>query len=143
MKSFIFSQFSFCPSIWMTHSRGLNNKIVYKDFSTYFEGLLAKDKTVRSHNQNLQQLVIKIFKVKMGISPTIMKEIFNFSDNKNYKSRSGTHLSIPIVHTTHYGTESISNLGAKIWGLVQKNIKEANLRNGYQKIVCVVFVRHI
>ena len=27
MKYFIITQFSYCPLIWMTHSRGLNNKI--------------------------------------------------------------------------------------------------------------------
>ena len=84
MKSFIIFQFSYCPLICMTHSRGFNNKInhiheralriVYKDFSTPFEGLLAKDKCVTIHNQSLQQLVIEIFKVKMGISPIIIKK---------------------------------------------------------------------
>ena len=39
--------------------------------------------------------------------------------------RSDTHV-IPIVHTTHYGTESTTNLGAKIWGLVPQNVKEEN-----------------
>ena len=42
MKPVIISQFRYCPFIWMTHSRGINNKInhihetaqriVYKDF---------------------------------------------------------------------------------------------------------------
>ena len=60
MKLFIISRFSHCPLIWMTHSKGLNNKInqiherelpiVYKDFSTSFGGLLAKDKSVTIHN---------------------------------------------------------------------------------------------
>ena len=93
MKSFIISQFSYYPLVCMTHSRGFNNKInhiheralriVYKDFSTPFEGLLAKDKSVTIHNQSLQQLAIEIFKVKMGISPIIMKKLFNFSDKNN------------------------------------------------------------
>ena len=97
MRSFIISQFSCCPLIWMTQSRGINNKInhvheralriVYKNFSTPFKGLLAKDKSVTIHNQNLQQLQI------------------SFSDNNNYNLCSGTHLSRPILHTTHYGTE--------------------------------------
>ena len=65
---------------------------------------LARDKSVTIHKQNLQQLAIKIFKVKMGIFPIIVKENFNFSGNSNYNLRSGTHLSRPIVYTTHYGT---------------------------------------
>ena len=77
----------------MTHSRMFNNKInhiheralriVYNDFSTPFEELLAKDKSVTIHNQNLQQLEIEIFKLKMGISTTIMKKVINFSDKNN------------------------------------------------------------
>ena len=99
MKSFIIYQLSYCPLIWMTYSRWLNNKInhiheralriVYKDFSTPFEKLLAKDRTVTIHNRNLQQLAIEIFKAKMEISLIIMKDIFNFSDNNNYNLRSG------------------------------------------------------
>ena len=121
----------------MTHSRGLNNeinhiheralRIIYNDFWTTFEGLLAKDKSVTNHNRNMQQPVTEIFKVKMGISPNVMKEIFNFSDNNNCNLRSGTHLSRPIVHTAHYGTtKSIANLEAKIWKLVPQNVKEEN-----------------
>ena len=47
--------------------------------------------------------------------------MFSVSDNSNYNLRSVTHLSRPIVH---YGTESITNLGAKIWELVPQNIKK-------------------
>ena len=83
MKSFISSQLNYSLLVWIIHSKGFNNKInhiheralliVYKDFSTSFEGLLAKYKSVRIYNRNLQHLAIEIFKVKVGISPVIMK----------------------------------------------------------------------
>ena len=121
MNSFIISQFSYCPLIWMTHSRGFNNeiyhinetvlRIVYKDFSTSLEGLLAKEKSKTILNRNLQQLAI-------GTSPIIMEETFNFIDNNNYNLRSGTHLSRPTVHTTHYAAVFLTNLGAKICELL-------------------------
>ena len=107
----------------MTHTRELNNKInhiheralriVYKDFLTPFDGLLAKDKSVTIHNQNLQQLAIEILKVKIEISPIIMNEIFSFSDNNNYNLRSSTHLSRPIVHTTQYEQSPLQILDQK------------------------------
>lgn len=84
MKSCIISQSSYCPLIWMTLGRGFNNvinhtheralRIVYKDFSVSFEGLLAKDTSVTIRNRNLQQLVIEFFKVKMKIFPILMKD---------------------------------------------------------------------
>ena len=64
-----------------------------------------------------------------------MKQIFNFGGNSNYNLKSGTHLSRPIVYTTHYGTQSITNLGAKIWELVPKIIKEANSQSNFKNKV--------
>ena len=123
MKSFIISQFNYCPLVWMMHNRGLNNeinhiheralRIVYNDYSSTFENLLNKDKSVTMHQRNLQQLAI--FKVKIGIAPKIMNKIFTFVENNTYNLRSGMHLSRVNVHSTQYGTESIGNLGAKIW----------------------------
>ena len=70
----------------MIHNRGLNSKInhihersllkVYDDYSCSFEDLLNKDKSVNNYQRNLQQLAIEIFKVKIGIAPVIMNEIF-------------------------------------------------------------------
>ena len=53
MKTFVESQFNYCPLIWMLHSRTLNNKInllheralriVYSDYNSSFNTLLDKD----------------------------------------------------------------------------------------------------
>ena len=86
--------------------------------------LFNKDKLVTIHQCNLQQLAIEIFKVKIGIAPIIMNEIFTFVENNTYNLRSGMHLSRVNVHSTQYGTESIGNLGAKIWNLVPVHMKD-------------------
>ena len=88
--------------MWITHSRGLNNKInhvqeralhiFYKDFSTFFEELLAKGKCLTIGKRNLQQLAIEICLVPTTIITLVLK---------------------------------------------------VRLRNGYQKIVGIVFVRHM
>ena len=53
MKTFVESQFNYCPLIWMLHSRTLNNKInllheralriIYSDYNSSFNTLLEKD----------------------------------------------------------------------------------------------------
>ena len=70
MKSFIESQFVYCPLIWMFHSRGLNNKInriheralriTYNDKSSSYRELLTKDRSVKRHHRNIA-LAIEIY----------------------------------------------------------------------------------
>ena len=86
MKAFVTSQFSYCPLIWMFHSRTLNNRInniheralrlTYKDNQSSFKELLEKDSSVTVHHKNLQALVTEIFKVKNDLAPDIMKDLF-------------------------------------------------------------------
>ena len=53
-----------------------------------------------------------------------MNEIFTFVENNTYNLRSGMHLSRVNVHSRQYGTESIGNLGVKIWNLVPVDMKD-------------------
>ena len=66
MKTFVESQFSYCPLIWMFYSRKVNSKInhlqerslriVYIDYITSFEDLLKKDSSLKIHHKNIQSL---------------------------------------------------------------------------------------
>ena len=135
-KTFIMSQFNYCPLVWMCHSRGLNNKInnihkralkiVYQDKKSNLQVLLQKDNSVSIHMKNVQYLATEIYKVKNSLSPEIMKEIFIFQENENYNLRSGTHLMNRNIHTVHFGTDTITNLGPKIWKLVPDEIKNVS-----------------
>ena len=89
MKAFITSQFSYCPLIWMFHSRNLNNKInriheralrlVYQNNLSFSE-LLNLDNSLTVQQKNLQGLVTEIYKIKNRIAPEIMKEIFELQN---------------------------------------------------------------
>ena len=72
-KAFIISQFSYCPLVWMFHSRNTKNRVneiheralrlVYDD-SPYlsFDELLIKDKSVSIHQRNLHLLTTEILR---------------------------------------------------------------------------------
>ena len=78
MKTFILSQFNYCPLVWMFHSRKLNHKInrlheralrlVYKDKMLSFQELLEKDDSVTIHHRNLQRLATEMYKIKNNLS---------------------------------------------------------------------------
>ena len=82
LNTFITSQFSYAPVIWMFHSRKLNNRIkralrlVYKNYNSSFDELPVKDNSLRIHQSNRQKLAIEILQVKLGLPPEIMKNIF-------------------------------------------------------------------
>ena len=136
MNAFITSQFSYCPLVWMFHSRTLNNRInkihekalrlVYKNetFSS-FDDLLKRDKSVSIHQKNLQILATEIYKTKNDLGPKIMKDTFHFIQ-KPYNLRNDPELQRRRNRTVYFGTESISSLAPKIWELVPSDIRRAN-----------------
>ena len=84
MKAFFMVQFSYCPLIWMFHSRKLSNKInklhesilriVYSDNTSSFEELLKTDNSVSVHRRNIQVPATELYKIVNGLSPKIMRE---------------------------------------------------------------------
>ena len=91
MKAFVNSQFGYCPLIWMFHHRTLNNRInriheralriVYHDKTSNFTELLQKDNAVTVNQRNLQVSATKVYKVKMGRVPQLVKELFPLSNH--------------------------------------------------------------
>ena len=135
VNSFITSQFSYCPLIWMFHSRRMEHRInkiheralrlIYpSDSKLTFKELLEKNKTVSIHQKNLQVLATEIFKAKLNISPEILKELsFNV---RNYNLRSQSTLKGIKTNSVHFGSESLSSLAPKIWDLVPDSFKNEN-----------------
>ena len=74
--------------------------------------------------KNLQNFATEIYKVKTCLSPEIMKEVVIFQENENYNLRSDADLTNRYIHTAHFGTDTITNSGPKIWKLVPDEIKK-------------------
>ena len=137
MKSFIESQFGYCPLIWMFRSRGLNNKInriherplriTYNDKSSSYGELLTKDRSVTIHHRNIRALAIEFYKVMPGISPPLLNEVF-VPHQCNYELRENNFLE-RRVKSVRYGTESTSSLSPKIWQILLNEIKDSHSPN--------------
>ena len=134
MKTFITSQFNYCPLVWMCHNRTINNKInrlheralrlVYKNKNLTFQELLDKDNTVTIHHKNLQKLAIEMYKVKTKTSPVPMQELFTEKIHQ-HDLRNKSIWERENVRTVKYGKETIKHLGPKTWFFVPNDIKEA------------------
>ena len=129
MNSFVESQFSWCPLIWMYCSKTANDKInriheralriVYLDYTSTFEELLLKDKSVNIHQRNIQLVAIEMFKVLKKIGPEIIRSLF-IIDNPN----SDKPFRRPHIRTENWGRNSIRYFGTKVWNeMLPKELK--------------------
>ena len=118
--------------MWIFHSRKLNNRInniqerslriIYEDYTSTFEELLEKDKSVTIHIRNVQILAIEHYKVVNNIAPEILKGVFPLKENNVYE------LDNPFktrnVKTEMNGIRSLGYLGPKIWNIVPKELRQ-------------------
>ena len=65
------------------HKRAL--RIVYKNFNS-FQELLIEDNSLNIYHRNLEKLPTENFKVKNGLSPELMNDVFDFIE-KPYSLR--------------------------------------------------------
>ena len=135
LKTFIESQFSYCPLVWMFCSRKMNDKInhiheralrlVYQDYSASFDDLLRKDCSLTFHHRNIHQVAIEMFKVKHDLSPPFMKEIFTHI--KDNGTRSGETFARPNVNSVYKGDQSLRCFGPIVWNtMLPENLKTCN-----------------
>ena len=135
MRAFVTSQFQYCPLVWMSHSRKMNNKInrlheralriAYKDYASSFESLLEKDRSVTIHQKNVQLLMTEMFKTINNLNPSFMDEIF-LKRSVRYNLKNTNTFLLPMVHTVNCGTETIRYRGQRIWHYLPQEIKDSN-----------------
>ena len=143
MNAFFASQFSYCPLIWMCHSRANNRKInmlherclriIYNDKQSSYTELLNKDSFVSVHIRNIQRLAIEMVKFYDGLSPPLMNNIFKLREENSYNLRHVSEFSRPMINSVHHGTESISFLGTKIWDILPEKLKNIETLEVFRK----------
>jgi hypothetical protein len=132
MKTFIESQFSYCPLVWMFCSCTMNRKInhlharalrlVYDDYASTYDELLCKDKSMCFHHRNIHLVAIEVYKAKHDLSPPFMKEIFVTANKR--ETRSGDSLVRPHVRTVNSGERTLRNFGSIVWNtMLPKELK--------------------
>ena len=145
MKTFIESQFSYCPLVWMFCSRTMNKKInhihervlrlVYQDYTSTFEQLLKKDGSLTFHHRNIHHVAIEMFKVKHDLSPPFMKEIFSPKVNEK-GTRSGDTFERPNVDSVKKGDRSLRSFGPIVWNeMLPTKLKECKTLSEFKNLL--------
>ena len=106
-------------------------RIVYNDANSSFKEWFTKDNSVTLHDRNLQVLVTEMFKIKKGISPEIMGDVFKPRECR-YNLRNMSDFKSHCVKTVHFGTETVSYLGPKLWNILPNEFREIDDINTFK-----------
>ena len=98
LKWILKAQFSYCPLVWMCHSRSMNNiinrlherclRIFYNDRGSFLEDLLGKDGSVTIHTRNLRALATEVFKVHNNMSRELIQGLLLCKTNSLWFEKS-------------------------------------------------------
>ena len=143
-RTFILSNFNYCPVVWVFTSKKSMNKIakiqeralrfVLKDYVSSYEELLETMKDVPIRVNILRCIALEIYKILDDKSPSYLKDIFNVK-NIPYDLRDSNKLIQPLVKTVTYGIKSLRYFGAKLWNGLPTELKSACTLDDFKLIL--------
>ena len=133
-SSYIYSNFLYCPLVYMFSSKGNLTKIhncqkralraVYNNYEDDFESLLELSGSTLIHTVHLRFLMSEIFKSLNSLNPNFMNRLF-VEKNSLYQLRKGSQLKIPPARTIKFGSNSVFFRGSILWNSLPTILKTA------------------
>ena len=135
MSSYITSQFNYYPLVWIIHNRKVSKKI-----NEVHERAL---RIVYGEHKTLWIQINLSLYIKETCNIYLLKSVklirlsrqhywMKFFENPAYELRSGVHLPSRNSRKVFFSTESIMNLGVKLWNMVPQNIKSSESLNVFK-----------
>ena len=138
----ILSNFNYCPLIWLFCNKGANKeidrthkralRILYEDYDSSFETLLARSSSNSIHIKNLQKLMTEIYKSMNHLNPSI---VWEFHEKKPimYNLRIQNLCKLPRIKTLGFGLDSLSFRGSFLWNTLDDSIKQVPTLSHFKK----------
>ena len=121
--SAILPHLTYCQTVWhfckQSERRKLERlqertlRVIYNCRTDTYEDLLRRAKLPSLYNRRLQEIVTLMYKVRNGLAPDYICELFSFK-NKVYSLRNAD-FDVPRYSTVRYGKHSITYLGPYLW----------------------------
>ena len=135
-NSFVNTQFAYAPLIWMftrknsmlkinkIHWRTL--RVVYDDYNSTYEELLASHNDISIHHKHLKHLAIEVYKSLGILNPEFM---WPFLKNKSitYNLRNRNIFILPPARLSHYGINTVQFRGSLLWIIFLYQLKKVFL----------------
>ena len=143
-RSFILSNFNYCPLVWhfcgATLTKKLENlqerglRFVFKDHTSDYCTLLKRAGLPTLSIGRLRSLATEVYKALGSYGPDYSQNMFlQFQSNKNF--RSSRYLDLPAFNKVTFGKNSLRYLGVKIWNRIPNDIKNAVTLSEFKKLI--------
>ena len=131
-RSFIMSNFTYCPLVW--HFCGKTNnakiekiqeralRIVYNDYTSDYNELMDKFGTTSMLHSRHVYILLEIFKSTKQTNPSYIQELLSKKETPYY-FRDPSLLIQPKTNTTNFGLRTFSYIGTKLWNDLENHFK--------------------
>ena len=143
-KSFVRSNFNYCPLVWHFCSKQNTEKleklqhrslkIVFEDYSSSYEFLLSKANMPTLHISRLRQLAIEVFKCLQNISPKYVQELITVNSSY-YSFRNNNTLEVPRVNTETYGKKSFRYEATQVWNSLPNELRTETDYGEFRRLI--------
>ena len=142
-QCFIQSNFNFCPIIWhfcsVSNTKKLEKlncralRLVYKDYTSSYESLLAADSSVSLHLQRQRALAEEVYKILEKQRPSYLLNLVRKKETSYNLRRK--NVCIDNFNSIKYGKKSFSYEASKIWNDLPNYIREAKNFKTFRKLL--------
>ena len=143
-KSFISSNFNYCPVAWIFCGKGNSQKLeklqeralrfVYNDRSSDYTTLLNRGNFLSLKALRLRALSIEVYKSVRGLNPDYMNDMFEVKPPR-YCLRDPYKLKQRKFKTKTYGYRSFGYYGSKLWNKLPVTLKSSDTLSIFKKRV--------
>ena len=131
-KSFVRSNFGYCPIVWHFCSKTSTDKmeklqyralrLVYSDFDSSCEELLKRANMNTLKLTRIRKIALETFKILNNLSPSYILDLVKFK-NTNYSFRYQNLAELPRVNTESYGRKSFRYEAAHVWNSLPNEMR--------------------
>ena len=143
-KSFVMSNFNYCPLVWHFCGKLLCDKleklnyralkITFNDYRSSYRDLLIRANLPSLELNRIRQLACEVYKAIHGLSPLYVQDMFKLKKTK-YNFRGKYTITIPAVKKNYSGINSFRYKGAQVWNCLPVHFKESTDFNVFKNMM--------
>mgnify|MGYP000745461007 FL=1 len=131
-KSFVLSNFNYCPAVW--HFCGATNSLklekiqlralrfVYNEYHSDYDSLLKRANLPTLELGRLRHIATEVFKAFHRLNPAYICDMFNLHSH-GYSLRAKNKLFQSHKRSTKGGLHSFSHIGTKVWNNLPNDMR--------------------